>query len=147
MTTYVALLRAINVSGRNKIPMADLQALFTGLGHDDVNTYLQSGNVVFHTKRATTRDLASAIEARIARDLGLEVPVLVRTRRELETLLADNPFVGPRVDPKTLHAVFTIEPLPRSSMAGIAKRHPSIGPVRFTSSTRCHVSRSIVTTS
>ncbi len=110
MTTYVALLRAINVSGRNKIPMADLRALFSGLGHDDVTTYLQSGNVVFHTKRAKTHDLAERDRGtHRGRDLGLEVPVLVRTQRELEILFADNPFAGPRVDPKTLHAVFLEE--------------------------------------
>ncbi len=106
MSTYVALLRAINVTGRNTIAMGDLRRLFEDLGHTDVATYLQSGNVVFRTRSARTGALAGAIEHRIESALGLDVAVLVRTPAELETIAADNPYARARVEPKALHVVF-----------------------------------------
>jgi uncharacterized protein (DUF1697 family) len=106
VSTYVALLRAINVTGRNKIAMADLRGLFEDLGYADVTTYLQSGNVVFGTRSARTGALADAIEHRIDSALGLEVAVLVRTPAELEEIAADNPYLRARVDPTSLHVVF-----------------------------------------
>jgi uncharacterized protein (DUF1697 family) len=92
LPTYVALLRGINVSGRNKIAMGDLRDLFETLGHTDVRTYIQSGNVVFAAKAETPPRVQAAIEKRIADAFGLDVGVLVRTRGELATVLKRNPF-------------------------------------------------------
>ena len=119
MSTYVALLRGINVSGRNRIPMADLRRMLGDLGHDDVETYLQSGNVTFRTRSATTKGLAAAIEHRIDSELGLNVAVLVRTQRELETIAADNPFLGAQIDGKTLHVVFLEDPATPAALADL----------------------------
>ncbi len=90
MTTYIALLRGVNVGGR-KLPMADLRATLATLGHTDVRTYIQSGNVVFSAKAVKDRG-RSAIEQAITRDSGLEVTVLVRTPAELSSVLERNPF-------------------------------------------------------
>ena len=104
MGTYVAMLRGINVGGKNKIKMADLQALFVGLGHADVITYIQSGNVVFKSPTKSTSALASAIEQRIAHELGMDVAILLRTKAELGKVLARNPFTD--VDLARVHVTF-----------------------------------------
>jgi uncharacterized protein (DUF1697 family) len=91
--TYVALLRSVNVGGR-KLPMERLRALFADLGHTNVRTYIQSGNVVFGASARRPATVRSAIEAAIPRELGLDVAVLVRTPAELADVVAANPF-GP----------------------------------------------------
>jgi uncharacterized protein (DUF1697 family) len=100
----VALLRGINLGARNKIAMADLRDLFAGLGAEDVATHVQSGNVVF----AGNVD-ASAIEARIERDLGLQIAVLVRSAAELDRLVTRNPFARKASELKQLHVTFLAE--------------------------------------
>ena len=105
MTTFVALLRSINVGGRNRVLMGDLASLVESLGFDDVETYVQSGNVVF-TGSGTPTSAARAVEGGIARDLGLEVPVIVRNLRQLSALLEANPFLRSGADPKHLHVTF-----------------------------------------
>jgi uncharacterized protein (DUF1697 family) len=105
-STYVALLRGINLGARNKVAMADLRALFAALGATDVATYLQSGNVVFKSTERRS-DLSRAVEERLRRDLGVDVKVLLRTRRDLALVVARNPF-GAR-DPASLHATFLAE--------------------------------------
>lgn len=71
MPTHVALLRGVNVGGRNKVPMADLRKVLTSLGYTDVATYVQSGNAVFTTERTDTGALAAAIERAIAENVGV----------------------------------------------------------------------------
>lgn len=80
------------MSGRNKIAMSDLRTGFETLGHTEVRTYIQSGNVVFAAKRGTAARLQSAIEKSIATNFELDVTVLVRTRAELAAVLERNPF-------------------------------------------------------
>jgi uncharacterized protein (DUF1697 family) len=106
MSVYVSLLRGINVSGRNRISMADLRALYENHGHDDVTTYVQSGNVVSRARVRTARAVEQTIARAIADDLGLDVTVLVRTPAQLATLLDANPFLRPGVDTKSLHVTF-----------------------------------------
>jgi uncharacterized protein (DUF1697 family) len=116
----VALLRGINLGARNKIAMADLRELVAGLGAEDVETYLQSGNVVF---RGAVEP--SAIEARIERDLGLTIAVLVRTASQLKRVVAGNPFVQKASDPKQLHVTFLVDPPPRGAVGELdAERSP-----------------------
>lgn len=103
--SYVALLRGINLGARNRIAMADLRALLESLGAEDVETYVQSGNVVFKSAHRPG-DLTAAIEAGIHDELGLEVTVLVRTRQQLEKLVARNPFTGGRRESAKLHVTF-----------------------------------------
>jgi uncharacterized protein (DUF1697 family) len=104
-TGYAALLRGINLGARNRVAMADLRAIVEGLGAEQVNTYVQSGNVVLRSALAAGR-LAAAIEEGIRKDLGLDVPVIVRTAPQLRALVKGNPFAGPKVDVKTLHVTF-----------------------------------------
>jgi uncharacterized protein (DUF1697 family) len=110
MATHVALLRGINLGGRNKVAMADLRALVAGLGHADVSTYIQSGNVLFTA--ATDADCAlaaSAITKAITATLGVTAPVIVISRDELAEIHAANPFPD-EPEPKRVHAVVLSEP-------------------------------------
>ena len=108
-TRYVALLRGINVGGRTKVGMGDLRRLFTDLGHGNVTTYIQSGNVLFDTTGPAAR-IATGIEERIAADLGLSVTVILRSAAELERVAGANPFVGRVPDDSKLHVTFLARP-------------------------------------
>ncbi|MBK8097156.1 MAG: DUF1697 domain-containing protein [Planctomycetes bacterium] len=121
---WIALLRGINVGGKNKLPMADLTAICTGVGCTGVKTFIQSGNVVFdHAGSPTTiaRDLASAIADRS----GLHVPVIVVTQKQLAAVIADNPFLANGTDPDTLHVAFLADP---PSKAAVARLDPKRSP-------------------
>ena len=91
MTSFVALLRAVNVGGTGKLAMRDLEALCRGMGLTDVRTYIASGNVVFSSD-ASEPELKAAIEARLLAHAGKRVGVLVRTAAEMAGVVADNPF-------------------------------------------------------
>ena len=91
MKRYIALLRGVNISGKNKISMPDLKTLFTELGYADVLTYLNSGNVVFSVCEQDESVLADTIRAMIRDRLGLDIPVFVILQEQLETLLGKAP--------------------------------------------------------
>jgi uncharacterized protein (DUF1697 family) len=116
---YVALLRGINVGGHAKLPMADLRALLTSLGHSDVTTYLQSGNALFSSERESPSELAREIEAGIERDLTLRIPVLIRTHDELAAVIAENPFPAGAQNPTRLHVGFLSKPVLPEQLNGI----------------------------
>ncbi|MFU8870363.1 DUF1697 domain-containing protein [Micromonospora sp. SL4-19] len=105
MTRYAALLRGVNV-GATRIAMADLRRLVADLGHEDVKTYLQSGNVVFTSPTNDAGKLARGIERAIADELGLTVPVLVRSDAELAAVAEASPYAGRQDDPTRLLVAF-----------------------------------------
>ena len=106
MAAYVCLLRGVNVSGQRKVDMKALKELFVALGHTDVTTYIQSGNVVFSGPKKSPDTLARAVEKRMADDLGVDVVALVRTARELAAVAEANPFLGRGADVAKLHVTF-----------------------------------------
>jgi uncharacterized protein (DUF1697 family) len=106
MTTYVALLRGINVSGRNKIAMAELRALAESLGSTAVRTYIQSGNIVLDSTTRSAATVSDALSGAIARKLGLDVAVIVRTASEVDAVLAANPLNARGADPAKSHVTF-----------------------------------------
>jgi uncharacterized protein (DUF1697 family) len=103
--THVALLRGINLGGHNKIAMADLRQVVNSLGHDDVATYIQSGNVVFSTGQSDTAALAVELEQAIATALDLAPRVVVLSRQELAQVARDNPYSA-EPNPRAVHAIF-----------------------------------------
>ncbi len=105
MATHVALLRGINVGGRNKVPMAALREVVTSLGHTGVTTYIQSGNVLFTAAGTGTRELAAALESAIGAAFGIWASVVVLTRDGLAKVLSDNPY-SDEANPKLVHVVF-----------------------------------------
>lgn len=91
MTRYAAFLRAVNVGGTGKLPMAELRAMCDALGFADVKTYIASGNVAL-SDPGTADEVKAKLEARLADYAGKPVPVMVRTAAELAEILASNPF-------------------------------------------------------
>jgi len=120
MPRYVALLRGINVGGRNRVAMADLRQLTEALGHAEVATYIQSGNVVFSSPETDRDALADALEQAIAGSLNVRPAVVVLSRAELAQVVADNPFQG-EPDPRCLHAVFRRRDLAPEAIAEVAE--------------------------
>ena len=105
-SAFVALLRGINVGGRNRIPMTELVALFSSLGLDEVTTFIQSGNVVFRSSSGGAEELARRIERRIDDVFGLGVAVLLRTPAELAAIAGHNPFLAGEAVLSNLHVAF-----------------------------------------
>ena len=103
-TSHIALLRALNVGGHHKLPMAELAALFSDAGCLNVRTYIQSGNVIFD--RQDTANLAEDVAARIAARYGYAVPVIVRSRIEFDAIATSNPFLADGLSPESLHVMF-----------------------------------------
>lgn len=91
MAIYIALLRGINVGGKNKIKMADLKSMFESIGLNRVETYIQSGNVLFESSEKEDI-LRNKIEYEIETILGFSVVVVLRTAAELEQIIQDCPF-------------------------------------------------------
>jgi uncharacterized protein (DUF1697 family) len=91
MITYIALLRGINVSGKNKIKMAELVQALELIGLSNIQTYIQSGNVVFKSQDADKNQLKNLIEAQIKTTFRLDVPVLIRDAQEWEQVIQNKP--------------------------------------------------------
>ena len=104
---HVSLLRGVNVGGHNLLSMARLRALYVTLGCDDVETYLQSGNVVYRRGRDPA-GVARSVEAAIKRELGLDVRVVTRTHADLRAVVAADPFPG--ADPSRRIVMFLAGP-------------------------------------
>jgi len=104
--THVALLRAINVGGRNALSMKDLVALCEAEGCRDVATYIQSGNVAFSATAAVAKKLPEALRRAIAARAKLDVPVIVRDAAALAAVARGNPYLKAGVDPTELHVGF-----------------------------------------
>ena len=91
MRRYIALLRGINISGKNKVPMAELKKGFETLAFVEVKTYLNSGNVIFSSDEDNIRKLTDKIEEMIKNQFGLDIPVFVLSREALEDILQNAP--------------------------------------------------------
>jgi uncharacterized protein (DUF1697 family) len=107
--THVALLRGINVGGRNTLPMARLVEIFETAGCDHVRTYIQSGNVVFRAPVSRAHSVPAAVTATLATDLGLDIPIVTRTAAALEQIVGANPFVKAGEDLAVLHVGFLVD--------------------------------------
>ncbi|MBA3743858.1 DUF1697 domain-containing protein [Sporichthya sp.] len=120
-TRYVALLRGINVGGTNKVPMADLREVFESAGHAEVSTYIQSGNVLFRSGD-TGPDLEKQIEAQLAKRFNVPLVVVVRSLRQLRTVVDKAP-AGFGAEPDTFHsdAVFLRAPLTPAQAMKVVK--------------------------
>jgi uncharacterized protein (DUF1697 family) len=126
VTAYVALLRAVNVGGRNSVSMAKLREALAGRGLEDVSTVLQSGNVVFSSSKSEAA-VTKLVQETMAESFGIEGGVLVRSAAEMKAAAAKNPFLkrGEERDPKTLHVAFLVRP---PAKAAVAKLDPDRSP-------------------
>lgn len=105
MPTHIALLRGINLGGHKRIAMADLREVVTALGHADVATYIQSGNVLFTPASDDRAALAAGLEQAIAAKLGVQCGVIVLSRDDLARVAGDNPYPD-EPNPKMVHVIF-----------------------------------------
>src|SRR5262245_39935182 len=113
MVTYVALLRAVNVGGTGKLPMADLKAMCADARFLRVETYIASGNVVFESK-ASPAKVRADLEARLLAYVGRPVDVIVRTAAQMAAVLRANPF--PKAAPNRTVAIFLDKPPPSDAL-------------------------------
>ncbi len=104
MTTYVAMLRGINVGGKKVVKMDALRAAASAAGLKKVRTYVQSGNVVFERGKRNTESVEGDIRNLVKKGFGFDVTVVVRTKEQLESAVAFLPFVDE--DPEKLHVTF-----------------------------------------
>lgn len=112
MNSYISLLRGINVSGKNKIKMADLRAMYEKLDFQSVESYIQSGNVKFDYQKTDTKILAIRIKEEIRKEFGYDINVLVLNREQVYRIADNNPFLkGRNEDIKFLH-VTMLENMP-----------------------------------
>jgi uncharacterized protein (DUF1697 family) len=118
-STYIALFRGINVGGSNVLPMKDLRLTLGQIGCTDVQTYIQSGNVVCRSPVPQADGLAERVTAAVTKRHGLTPGVVVLTRRQLERAIADNPFPEAEGDPRCLHLFFLAGPAKRPDLAGL----------------------------
>ena len=104
--TYLALLRGINVGGKNKLLMRDLSEMFSNVGCEDVRTFIQSGNVIFRSSPALSAGIPGLIASQIAESFGYRTPVVLRTAEQLGVVIRKNPFLELGAAEETLHVLF-----------------------------------------
>ena len=115
MPAYIAMLRGINVSGHNTIKMEHLRALFSDLGFRNVETYVQSGNIVFQTRIENPSNLSRRISETILLASKFDVPVILRSSIEMQSVIANNPFLKEKgIDSSKLHVTFLSETVQES---------------------------------
>lgn len=114
MTSYIALLRAVNVGGTGKLPMAELKEMAAGLGFVAVRTYIASGNLMFHSD-LREQEVKARLEERLAAYAEKPVAVLVRTASEMAAVVATNPF--PDVAGSRCLVFFLDAPPPESALS------------------------------
>lgn len=120
MTTFVALLRGVNLGKAKRVPMADFRKLLAALKHTDVATLLNSGNAVFRSKSGAPARIASDIAAAISRKLKVEVPVIVKSAKEFAAIVAGNPFEVDASEHSRFLIAFTQDTATLAELAAIA---------------------------
>lgn len=91
MKRYIAFLRGINISGKNKVPMAELKKGFEDIGFEEVKTYQNSGNVIFSSDKDDMENFINRIESMIKNRFGLDIPVFIISKEKLEDILDNAP--------------------------------------------------------
>ena len=120
MPTYVILLRAVNLGGYGKLPMADFRKLLTSLGFEKVETYIQSGNAVVDAKGGAPA-VAKAVAAGLEKLVGAPTGVVVRTHEQLDRVIRENPFAAESVDGAKVHVGFLAGPAGKEAVAGLER--------------------------
>ncbi len=148
MPRYVALLRGINVGGNTMIKMEELRKTFEALGFDRVVSYINSGNLAFdisstHVSKGSSKtevELVSKIETAVENDFGKAIKVMIRAQKEIERILANNPYDGEFSSHKEMHVLFLNEELSQEKAALLRGMAPEAE--RFTVAGReiyCHL--------
>ena len=116
---HVALLRGINVGGKNMLPMKELAAIFAKAGCAEVVTYIQSGNVVFRATDKVTAGLSGAITKEVEKRFGIPIPVVLRSAAEINAVIRGNSFLKNGASEETLHVCFLADRPGKELLAGL----------------------------
>lgn len=119
---YVALLRGINVTGKNMIKMETLRATFESLGFKNVKSYINSGNLAFDCAKASEVKLVAKLEQAIKKDFGISISVMVREQKSIADILANDPFAGQYETHKQMHVLFIRDEMPADKQAALAEQ-------------------------
>lgn len=124
MKEYIAMLRGINVTGKNTIVMKDLQKMFEDLAFKSAATYIQSGNVTFCTEEKSAEKLSVMLEEAIMQSFGIDSPVIIRTRQQLKKIAENLPFETDK-DSKIYFTLFRKPPPPKNleELSGYGSKH------------------------
>ncbi len=134
MATYISILRGINVSGHKLIKMDVLKKMYENMGLEKIKTYVQSGNVIFSGRKTDTKKLANQISQQILNDFGFEVPVIVLTTEQLQTIIEQNPFLlDKEKEVNHLHVTFLSEPPKNIDLQEIEAKRQEKESVHFSS--------------
>lgn len=118
--TYISTLRGINVGGARKLKMDALAGMYSDLGFTHVQTYIQSGNVIFQSDQAGCKDLAAKISGKIGETFSFTVPVIVLEVQDLAAVVESNPFAGdPTRDESFMHVTFLSDVPAPENMASL----------------------------
>jgi uncharacterized protein (DUF1697 family) len=131
VTRFAALLRGINVGGNNKVSMSDLRTTCAAIGLDDVQTYIQSGNVVFSSSQRSTPRIEASLEQAIRDDTGLTVTVMVRSADALGHIVDHNPYAADDL-PATQLVVAFLKSRPTTKALDLSEYGPETAVVRGT---------------
>ena len=138
MPIYISMLRGINVGGHKRIKMDRLRQSFEALGFEQVQTYIQSGNVVFKAgKVSAVRIVQKNRERESSADFGFSASVISRTSDEIDKTIANNPFLNKSgIDPDKLHVMFLSEAPTAGRSEEVGGPHRRAGPVPLLSARR-----------
>lgn len=133
MTTYISVLRGINVSGQKLINMDALKKMYDQLNFENIHTYVQSGNVIFSAKENDQKKLEKTISSKLESEFGFYVPVIVLSEQTLKTIVANNPFAKDQLkDHSFLHVTFLAEVPNGFDKESIIKKKHSDEDIEFT---------------
>ena len=121
MNTWIALLRGINVGGNNILPMALLKDILTNAGCKNVQSYIQSGNLVFESAVKDRLQLSKKITSLVMEHCGFEPKAFLLTEGDLDAAIQENPFSEARAEPKSLHFFFLDEPAKEANIEALEK--------------------------
>ena len=119
MTTWIVLLRGVNVGGRNRLPMAALRELLAEVGLENVRTYIQSGNIVLDSLDGDRDSVARSVQGAIEERFGFAPHTFVLDVDAFDAAIAANPFSQGDEDPKAVHFFFLAEPDPTADLDGL----------------------------
>lgn len=125
MPTFLALLRGVNVGKAKRVPMVEFRTLLGELGYTNVATLLNSGNAVFHATKGTSAELAADIASAIESKLKIEVPVIVKSAKELAAIVSENALAAGAEDHSRLLVAFVQD---SKALAGLAAIEQLVAP-------------------
>lgn len=132
MPTYISILRGINVSGKNLIKMDALKKMFENLQFKNIQTYIQSGNIIFSTQSNSVKSLETKIASQIKKDFGFDVLVIVLTAEKLRGIIQQNPFTKDKQkDISYLYVTFLTDSPNEFDIKGILEKRSAGEEIEF----------------